>query len=88
MTETTVSRLDVTPEAASSVYFVHDPDLPERRLGTYSVLREVDWCRRSGRAHLYLGLWVRECRSMAYKGSFGPHEVLVPGEGWREPQTQ
>lgn len=76
--------LDTTPEAASSVYFAFDPELEERRLGTYSLMYEIDWCRRTGRKHLYLGLWVRDCRAMRYKSDFRPHEVLVPGQGWHE----
>lgn len=75
--------LDTTPDAASSVYFTYDPDLPERRLGTFSALYEIDWCRRTGRSHLYLGLWVRECRAMTYKSQYRPHEILVPGGGWQ-----
>lgn len=74
--------LDATPQAASSVYFVHDPEEADRRLGTFSVLQEVRWCRETGRNHLYLGLWVRQCRAMDYKARFHPHELLRPQEGW------
>ncbi len=80
--------LDVTPKAASSVYFVHDPDLASRRLGTFSVMQEVEWCRKTKRSHLYLGLWVRECPAMAYKAWFHPHELLVSGSWVREPLDQ
>lgn len=74
--------VDATPDAASSVYFAFDPRLEERRLGTCSLLHEIGWCRRTGRAHLYLGLWIEECRSMRYKSDFRPHEILLPGQGW------
>jgi len=80
--------LDVTPEAASSVYFVHDPELASRRLGTFSVMREVEWCRLTGRSHLYLGLWVRECPAMTYKAWFHPHELRVSGSWVRETPVQ
>jgi len=80
--------LDVTPEAASSVYFVHDPEMASRRLGTFSVMQEVEWCRQTGRSHLYLGLWVRECPAMAYKAWFHPHELLVAGAWVRKPPVQ
>ncbi len=75
--------LDATPQAASSVYFVHDPEQARRRLGTFSVMQEVEWCRQTGRRHLYLGLFVRQCRAMTYKAWFHPHELLSPQEGWR-----
>lgn len=80
--------VDATPRAASSVYCAYDPDLPRRRLGTFSLLYEVEWCRRSGREHLYLGLYVGGCRSMRYKASFRPHEILLPGRGWHEPEKR
>lgn len=75
--------LDATPGSASSVYFVHDPDEADRRLGTFSVMQEVEWCRATGRKHLYLGLWVARCRAMDYKTRFHLHELLLPGQGWR-----
>lgn len=74
--------VDATPRAASSVYFAYDPDLSRRRLGTFSVVYEVEWCRRTGREHLYLGLYVAGCRSMSYKALFREHELLLPGRGW------
>lgn len=80
--------LDITPQAASSVYFVHDPDLASRRLGTFSVMKEVEWCQQTGRSHLYLGLWVRGCPAMEYKAWFHPHETQVAGVWVREPLLQ
>lgn len=74
--------LDETPAAASSVYFAYDPELSERRLGVFSLLYEIDWCRRTGREHLYLGLWVEGCQAMRYKADYRPHELLVAGNGW------
>jgi arginine-tRNA-protein transferase len=77
--------VDATPSAASSVYFCYDLAWPRRRLGVYSLLYELEWCRRTGRSHLYLGLWIEECPSMAYKAGYRPHEILLPHRGWHEP---
>jgi arginine-tRNA-protein transferase len=71
-----VSLVDVVDEGLSSVYFFHDPAWRERGPGTFSILTEIDYCRQTGRPHLYLGYWIMECPSMAYKARFGPHEVL------------
>lgn len=80
--------VDATPAAASSVYFCYDVGYPRRRLGVYSLLREIDWCRQTQRRHLYLGLWVSECPSMAYKADYRPHEILLPRRGWHDPHAR
>ncbi len=75
--------VDVTPRATNSVYFAYDPAVEARRLGTFSALWEIDFCRQTGRDYMYLGFYVKDCRSMRYKSAFGPHEILR-GE-WRAP---
>jgi arginine-tRNA-protein transferase len=71
-----VSLVDVVDDGLSSAYFYHDPGWRDLGPGTLSILQEIDFCRRTGRTHLYLGYWIAECPSMAYKANFGPHEVL------------
>jgi len=78
-----VGVVDLVARAASSVYFYFDPDESKRSLGTYSLVREVEFCRESGRDYLYLGFRVRGCNAMAYKANFRPHELLDPQRGWQ-----
>src|SRR5262245_56170456 len=78
-----VAYIDLSPEAVNSIYCFHHPDFRRRSLGTFDVLMQIELARRSGRAHLYLGYHVADCRSMAYKASFRPAEVLVEG-AWRD----
>ncbi len=68
--------LDVGQQAASSVYFFWDPDHAEYGLGTYSALREIEWCREQGIGFYYLGYWIRDCASMSYKNRFRPFELM------------
>lgn len=79
-----VGVLDVGRTSLSSVYFYFDPDPEVARFspGTYSVLKEIEFCRRTDRRHLYLGLYVKDCRQLAYKATYNPHERLVDGD-WR-----
>lgn len=77
-----VGIVDLGRTSASSVYFYFDPDRGELSPGTYSCLREIELCRRTGREHLYLGLYVADCRHLSYKSDFHPHERLVDGD-WR-----
>ena len=46
----------------------------------YSILKQVELCRAWGLRYLYLGLYVADCRSMAYKAGYLPHERLLDGE--------
>jgi leucyl-tRNA---protein transferase len=74
-----VGWLDLLPNGLSSVYFAFDPDFASRSLGTYSVLREVELCRKTGREWHYFGFHVEGSAKMNYKARFRPHEKLVDG---------
>lgn len=71
-----VGLVDVFEEAVSSVYFFHDPAWRSLAPGTFSILQELEFCRRTGRRYNYLGYWISACPSMQYKANFGPHELL------------
>lgn len=80
-----VGIVDLGRVAASSVYFYFDPSPEISKLspGVLSVVKEVALCRRTRRDWLYLGLYVADCRSLAYKAQYQPNERLVGG-AWRE----
>lgn len=73
---------DVVPDALSAVYTFYDPALPERGLGTYAILRQVQRAREDRRSHVYLGFWLEGHPKMAYKRGFRPLEYL-DGAHWR-----
>jgi arginyl-tRNA--protein-N-Asp/Glu arginylyltransferase len=77
-----VAVTDRAEGALSAVYFYFDPDHGALSPGTYSILKQLDLCRRWGLRHLYLGLYVGGCRALEYKVSYRPHERLVDGV-WR-----
>ena len=66
----------------SAIYFVHDPDHHRLGLGTWNVLCLIDEARRRRLPHVYLGYWVANCLSLAYKASFRPFEILGPDGTW------
>ena len=82
-----VAVTDVLPDALSSIYTFFDPDLPRRSLGVYSVLRQIDECRRRGLAHLYLGFWIEDSPKMRYKTEYRPVQLLRDGR-WSEPVAE
>lgn len=64
----------------SAVYCYFDPDHERLSPGVLSILTQIELCRAWGLRHLYLGLYIRDCAAMSYKGRFFPHERLVGGE--------
>jgi arginine-tRNA-protein transferase len=75
-----VAITDRAETALSAVYCYYDPEQPQFGLGTYSILKQLELCRRWGLRYLYLGLYIAECRAMRYKATFLPHERLLKGE--------
>lgn len=75
---------DICRKSLSSVYFYFDPAECRRGLGTYGALCEIDFAKRSGIGHYYLGFWVPGCRKMGYKADFRPCQILHPDGCWRE----
>ena len=77
-----VSIADAAPRALSTVYAYFDPQHQARSLGTFSILHEIEFCRRQGIPHYYLGYHVRQCAAMNYKARFQPHELLLDYCHW------
>ncbi len=79
-----VGYVDPLPVGPSAITFIHDPAHRDRSLGTFNVLALVDHARALGQAHVYLGYYVADCPSLAYKARFGPNQVLGPDGEWRD----
>ena len=77
-----VSIADRLPLGLSSVYMYFDPEFAERSPGTFSVLWEIDYCRRAGLAYYYIGFYVAGSTTMSYKAHFRPNEILVGDDRW------
>jgi arginine-tRNA-protein transferase len=77
-----LGHVDALPVGLSAIYFVHDPDLHRRGLGTWNILCMIDEARRRGLPHVYLGYWVADCPSLSYKANFRPHEILGAEGRW------
>ena len=71
-----IGLVDIVPHGLSSVYYYHRPDWRPLSPGRFSVLKEIEYARELGKSHLYLGYWIKENASMAYKNGYTPHEIL------------
>lgn len=79
--------VDITPRAASAVYFFWDPELAPASLGVANVVSLIEDARRNGLPHVYLGYRVLDCASLVYKSKYRPHELLVGRPAETEPPT-
>ena len=73
-----VAITDTLSHGLSAVYTYFDPAFRKLSPGTFCLLAQIDWCQERGLPWLYLGYWIADCRKMAYKAEFLPHEQ------WRE----
>jgi arginine-tRNA-protein transferase len=78
-----VALADRSADALSAVYCFYDPEYERLSLGTYSILKQLEFCRSSNLRHLYLGLYIGDCERMRYKARFLPHERLLDGRWQR-----
>jgi arginine-tRNA-protein transferase len=77
-----VAVTDRGERSLSAMYTAWDPAQEALSLGTYSILTQIALARQEGLDWLYLGLSIRDCRPMAYKTRFVPHERRIDGL-WR-----
>ncbi|MBK8207476.1 MAG: arginyltransferase [Planctomycetes bacterium] len=80
-----VSICDISRRSMSSVYHFFEPAEAKRSIGVFSVLSEIELCRRKKIPHYYLGYWVKGCSTMEYKQHYRPFELLVNGKWQRSP---
>ena len=77
-----VSVCDLPNDGMSAVYTFFDPLMPRRSLGTYAILKQLDYVRDMELDWLYLGYWIDNCKKMSYKTNFKPLFGYVNKE-WR-----
>jgi arginine-tRNA-protein transferase len=77
-----VSILDPCEDGLSSVYMYFEPSAAYRSPGVFSVLSEIEQCRKLGLPYYYLGYWVEGSDKMNYKARFRPNEVLAQYDQW------
>jgi arginine-tRNA-protein transferase len=78
-----VAICDRGAESLSAVYTYYDPQYLKLSPGTYSILRQIEYCRESGMRYVYLGFYIARSPHMSYKRNFRPHQRLCDGV-WTE----
>ncbi len=72
-----VAVTDLLDDGLSAIYSFFDPELGNRSLGVYCVLKQIEAALASGLPYLYLGYWIRNSAKMHYKIDYRPIELLT-----------
>lgn len=78
-----IAIVDVGQNSMSAVYTLFDPASSRYSLGTYAILKQIQWGWEQGKQFLYLGLYVGENEHLNYKARFMPQQRLIEGR-WRD----
>ncbi len=84
-----VAACDHVKSGISAVYSYFDPQISNRSLGTYCVLKMIAQTMHMGHDYLYLGYLIHGSNKMRYKKNFRPLELLIDNQWqnyhWSEP---
>ncbi len=76
---------DVAIKSISAVYSVFDPHEKVRSLGTYMILKSIEWALRLDYKYCHLGFFIPGHPKMDYKSNFKPAEIRNPYTGkWED----
>jgi arginine-tRNA-protein transferase len=70
-----VAVTDIVSDGISAVYSFFDPEMIKHSLGTYCVLKQVDYAKQLGLEYVYLGYWIENHPKMQYKVNFRPLQI-------------
>ncbi|MBF0255302.1 MAG: arginyltransferase [Gammaproteobacteria bacterium] len=83
-----IAVTDYLSAGLSAVYSFYDPDQEHLSPGVISILWQIQEARRLGLPYLYLGYWIKNCRKMAYKTQYRPHQIFQQGRWRDQPESQ
>ena len=73
---------DHTTNTFSAIYTFYDVNASKLSLGTFSVLKQLEFCQQQAVKFYYLGYYIRDNQSLNYKAGFRPNEVYID-HSWR-----
>ena len=78
-----VAVSDMVSDGLSAVYSFFEPKMKSRSLGTYCILKQIDYAKELGLSYIYLGYWIKNHNKMHYKINFKPLQ-LYTDEQWQQ----
>lgn len=74
------SIVDCGDHAISAVYTYFDPSYSRLSIGTYSILKQIQFAQQRRKRYLYLGMYVADNQHLRYKARFAPQERFINGQ--------
>ncbi len=71
-----VDLIDILADGVSSIYFYYDPLYHKYSLGKLSLLKQIEYAKKESLDWIYLGYYVEENDSLAYKANYKPYFQL------------
>jgi arginine-tRNA-protein transferase len=71
-----VDLIDILEDGISSIYFYYDPDFASYSLGKLSLYNQIKYAQSRNKSWIYLGYYVKDCPSLAYKAEYKPYLTL------------
>jgi arginine-tRNA-protein transferase len=71
-----VDLIDILEDGISSIYFYYDPDYSDLALGKLSLYNQILFAKQKNKKWIYLGYYVEDCPSLAYKSHYKPYLTL------------
>jgi arginine-tRNA-protein transferase len=68
---------DILTNGLSAVYTFYHPDFKSNGLGVFSILTQIDFCKKMKLPYLYLGYQIDDCQKMNYKNRYFPYEKFI-----------
>lgn len=78
---------DFVSDGLSAVYSYFDPKMDKRSLGTYCILKQIEYAKHNTLSFVYLGYWIKNHPKMLYKTNFKPLELFLDNE-WKQNDNQ
>ncbi len=77
-----VAVIDIMSNGLSAVYSFFEPEMKHRSLGTYCILKQIDYAKKRQLDYIYLGYWIEKHNKMHYKSNFKPLQIYIE-EQWQ-----
>ena len=71
-----IDLIDILDDGISSIYCYYDPKFRHYSLGKYSLLYQIQYAKTHQLSWIYLGYYVKQCPSLAYKSDYKPFLTL------------
>lgn len=77
-----IAVTDRLSDGLSAVYSFFEPEMQSRSLGTFCILKQIDYAKEQELNYLYLGYWIKNHKKMHYKSNFKPLQTYID-ERWQ-----